>query len=54
MINFINSFRVVIEAGDGDITPADGPDGPSLIGSVDNVFKAVKDYDQFRCIERMM
>ena len=45
----------MIEAGDGGgITPVDGPDGPSVIGSIDNVFKAVKDYDQFRCIERMM
>ena len=48
-----NTFsRVVIEA-DG-ITPIDGPDGPSLIGSVDNVFKAIKDYDQYRCIEKML
>lgn len=38
----------------GDITPIDGPDGPSIIGSVDNVFKAIKDYDQYRCIERML
>ena len=46
-------YRIVIEAGDG-ITPIDGPDGPSLIGSVDNVFKALKDYDQYRCIEKML
>jgi hypothetical protein len=50
----------VIEAiGDGidedpGVTPVDGPAGPSLIGSVDNVFKAIKDYDQFKCIERML
>jgi len=44
---------IVIEAGDG-ITPVDGPAGPSIIGSVDNVFKALKDYDQYRCIEKML
>ena len=38
----------------GGITPIDGPVGDSVIGSVDNVFKAIKDYDQFRCIERMI
>jgi hypothetical protein len=31
----------------------DGP-GPSVIGSVDNVFKAIKDFDQYRCLERML
>ena len=46
-------YRIVIEAGDG-ITPVDGPAGPSIIGSVDNVFKALKDYDQYRCIEKML
>lgn len=54
LCNLHNFFRVVIESGVGGITPIDGPDGPSIIGSVDNVFKAVKDYDQFRCIEKMM
>ena len=52
------SYRIVIEADSdsavGGITPIDGPVGDSLIGSVDNVFKAIKDYDQFRCIERMI
>ena len=53
-LNYV--FRIVIEAGGGGggITPIDGPDGPSLIGSVDNVFKAVSDYDQYRCIEKML
>ena len=53
------NYRIVIEADNSDsavggITPIDGPVGDSLIGSVDNVFKAIKDYDQFRCIERMI
>ena len=53
-------LRIVIEADGssdsavGGITPVDGPVGDSLIGSVDNVFKAIRDYDQFRCIERMI
>ncbi|XP_040576185.1 uncharacterized protein [Lepeophtheirus salmonis] len=31
----------------------DGP-SPSIIGSIDNVFKSVKDYDSNKCIERMI
>lgn len=44
---------IVVES-DGGTTPLDGPDGPSIIGSVDKVFEAVKNYDQYKCIERML
>lgn len=36
-----------------EIPAGDGP-GPSLLGSVDNIFKSIKDFDQYRCIERMI
>jgi len=32
---------------------SDGP-GPSVLGSVDKVFKAVKDFDKYKCIERVI
>ena len=37
----------------GGITAPDGP-GPSVLGSLDKIFKSVKDFDQYQCIERMM
>lgn len=51
-LNMIIS-SIVVES-DGGTTPLDGPDGPSIIGSVDKVFEAVKNYDQYKCIERML
>jgi hypothetical protein len=39
-------FSIIVDAaGDGEIGPDDGP-GASIIGSIDNVFKSVKDFDQ--------
>ena len=53
-------FSVVVESSDtggsdssGGITSPDGP-GPSMLGSLDKIFKSVKDFDQYQCIERMM
>ena len=36
-----------------DFTPDDGPSA-SIIGSVDKIFGSIKEYDQYRCIERML
>ena len=47
------NFSVIIEAAGTGSESADGP-GPSILGSIDNIFRAVKDFDQYRCIERML
>ena len=39
--------------GIGGVTPVDGP-APSILGSIDNIFKSIKDYDQYQCLERMV
>ena len=39
--------------GIGGVTPIDGP-APSILGSLDNIFQSVKDYDQYQCLERML
>ena len=44
--------RVVVDAA-GSPTSPDGP-GPSILGSLDNIFGSVKNFDQYRCIERML
>eukprot|EP00095_Tigriopus_kingsejongensis_P006989 maker-scaffold430_size173499-snap-gene-0.43 protein:Tk06989 transcript:maker-scaffold430_size173499-snap-gene-0.43-mRNA-1 annotation:"vacuolar protein sorting" len=46
---------VVVQASDdsGSIVSPDGP-GPSILGSLDNIFGSVKDFDQYRCLEKML
>ena len=39
--------------GIGGVTPVDGP-SPSILGSIDNIFQSVKEYDQYHCLERML
>ena len=39
--------------GIGGVTPVDGP-APSILGSIDNIFQSVKEYDQYQCLERML
>ena len=39
--------------GIGGVTPVDGP-SPSILGSIDNIFQSIKDYDQYNCLERMV
>lgn len=39
--------------GIGGVTPVDGP-APSILGSIDNIFHSVKEYDQYQCLERML
>ena len=40
-------FSIIVDAAgdDGEISPIDGPES-SLLGSIDNVFRSVKDFDQ--------
>ena len=39
--------------GIGGVTPVDGP-APSILGSLDNIFESIKEYDQYHCLERML
>ena len=39
--------------GIGGVTPVDGP-APSILGSLDNIFQSVKEYDTYHCLERML
>ena len=40
-----SSSIIVDAAGDGEISPVDGPE-ESVLGSLDNIFRSVKDFDQ--------
>ncbi|TRY78207.1 hypothetical protein TCAL_14441 [Tigriopus californicus] len=50
---------IVVSASDSgsssssSIVSPDGP-GPSILGSLDNIFGSVKDFDQYQCLEKML